>query len=114
MKLTKRNKNEYLNDIDTKRHYDINCTLQNLSSEINKIRLEKNITQKELASRAGITQQQLSKVELGANCNMSTFISVALALGATIGLVGISIINNKQDNNVSFKDKNPVYKNTDI
>jgi HTH-type transcriptional regulator/antitoxin HipB len=44
-------------------------------------RQKMNITQTELAKRAGITQQQLSKLERGENCNMSTFLKVCHSLG---------------------------------
>ena len=71
MKLIKHKEKDYSKDLEAKRFYDINCVLQTLSSEINEMRTQKGMTQKELANKAGITQQQLSKVELGANCNMS-------------------------------------------
>lgn len=49
-----------------------------------KIAMERNklgISQAELARKAKVTQQQLSKVENGVNCNMQTFIKVCTALG---------------------------------
>jgi len=49
-----------------------------------KIAMERNklgISQADLARKAHVTQQQLSKVENGANCNMHTFIKVCAALG---------------------------------
>ncbi|WP_288550275.1 helix-turn-helix transcriptional regulator [uncultured Brachyspira sp.] len=94
MKLIKYKEKDYSKDLEAKRFYDINCVLQTLSSEINEIRTQRGMTQKELANKAGITQQQLSKVELGANCNMSTFISVASVLGLDINLVSHKAIKN--------------------
>jgi HTH-type transcriptional regulator / antitoxin HipB len=48
-----------------------------IASERNKL----GISQAELARKAHVTQQQLSKVENGVNCNMQTFIKVCTALG---------------------------------
>jgi len=48
-----------------------------IASERNKL----GISQAELARKAKVTQQQLSKVENGVNCNMHTFIKVCTALG---------------------------------
>ncbi|MBP7737457.1 MAG: helix-turn-helix transcriptional regulator [Spirochaetes bacterium] len=48
-----------------------------IASERNKL----GISQAELAKKAKVTQQQLSRVENGANCNMHTFIKVCTALG---------------------------------
>lgn len=48
-----------------------------IASERNKL----GISQAELARKAHVTQQQLSKVENGINCNMQTFIKVCTALG---------------------------------
>jgi DNA-binding XRE family transcriptional regulator len=46
-----------------------------------KTREQKGLTQGELAQKSHVTQQQLSKIENGANCNMLTFIKVSSALG---------------------------------
>jgi hypothetical protein len=39
------------------------------------------LTQKEIKKKSHVTQQQLSKIENGVNCNMLTFIKVSNALG---------------------------------
>jgi len=41
---------------------------------------------KELAKKAGVTQQQLSKIEHGYNSNIMTYIKVAEALGLSVGV----------------------------
>lgn len=92
---------EYTKDTASKDIYNINRVLQELSSAINDARINSGMTQTQLANKANITQQQLSKVENGDNCNMNTFIKVALALGLTISLTGLILI----DKNV--KDFNP-------
>ncbi|WP_286032393.1 helix-turn-helix domain-containing protein [Brachyspira pilosicoli] len=113
MKLIKHKEKDYSKDLEAKRFYDINCVLQTLSSEINEMRTQKGMTQKELANKAGITQQQLSKVELGANCNMSTFISVASVLGLDINLVSHnSIKNDSKNKHIRIKNKSRSLSNT--
>jgi transcriptional regulator with XRE-family HTH domain len=49
-------------------------------------RQSQNLTQTELAKRSGITQQQLSKLERGENCNITTFLKVCNTLGIEIML----------------------------
>jgi len=44
-------------------------------------REKKGLSQKELAKKCQVTQQQLSKIENGINCNLLTFIRVSSALG---------------------------------
>ena len=52
-----------------------------LSIAIVEAREKNGLTQKELAEKSQVTQQQLSKIENGVNCNMRTFIKVSNALG---------------------------------
>jgi len=52
-----------------------------LSYAIVEAREKNGLTQKELADKSQVTQQQLSKIENGVNCNMLTFIKVSNALG---------------------------------
>ncbi len=49
-------------------------------------RNEQGLTQKELAQKAHITQQQLSKIENGVNCNMFTFLKVCQVLGMQLSM----------------------------
>jgi DNA-binding XRE family transcriptional regulator len=55
--------------------------LLELSYAITKTRKKCGLTQRELAEKSHVTQQQLSKIENGVNCNMLTFIKVSNALG---------------------------------
>lgn len=114
LKLIRYNKNDYSKDSESKKYYDINCVLQTLSSKINEVRTKKGITQKELANKAGITQQQLSKLELGANCNMNTFISVALVLELDINLVSNNSIikNNLREKHIRSENNSNNLSNT--
>ena len=73
--------NEELKDPEFKKLYEEESRLLRLGYEISKAREQKGISQKELAKKSQVTQQQLSKIENGVNCNMLTFIRVSAALG---------------------------------
>ena len=60
--------------------------LAQLSLQILQVRQHLGLSQQEVAEKAKITQQQLSKLEHGANCNVSTFLKVCNALGVIIEL----------------------------
>lgn len=60
--------------------------LRDMALKIADKRAELGLTQFQLARRAQITQQQLSRVETGTNCTMSTFLRVCSALGLEVGL----------------------------
>jgi len=60
--------------------------LLNLSYIIANARKQEGLSQQELARKSHISQQQLSKVENGINCNMLTFIRVSNALGLDFSL----------------------------
>jgi len=49
-------------------------------------RQQYGLSQTELAKRSGITQQQLSKLEQGENCNINTLFKVCNSLGLEIEL----------------------------
>lgn len=57
-----------------------------LAAEIAAARDKQGMTQSDLASRAHITQQQLSKVENAKACKVETLIKVADALGMEVTL----------------------------
>ena len=73
--------NEGLKNPEFKQLYEEESRLLRLGYEISKAREQKGISQKELAQKSQITQQQLSKIENGVNCNLLTFIRVSSALG---------------------------------
>jgi len=64
-----------------KEMYEEEKHLLELGLAIAQARERQGITQGELAQRCRVTQQQLSKIENGVNCNMLTFIRVSSALG---------------------------------
>jgi len=72
---------EEMKNPEFKKLYEEEKRLLDLSYAIVKAREESGLTQKELAQKSNVTQQQLSKIENGVNCNMLTFIRVSNALG---------------------------------
>ncbi|MCL2722739.1 MAG: helix-turn-helix transcriptional regulator [Treponema sp.] len=72
---------EELKDPEFKKLFEEEKRLLNLSYAIVEAREKSGMTQKELAQKSRVTQQQLSKIENGVNCNMLTFIRVSSALG---------------------------------
>ncbi|MDP3298300.1 MAG: helix-turn-helix transcriptional regulator [Thermodesulfovibrionia bacterium] len=63
-----------------------------LSLKILDTREHLGLSQKEVAKRAKITQQQLSKLENGINCTMTTFLKVCNALGIKVELESPRIV----------------------
>jgi HTH-type transcriptional regulator / antitoxin HipB len=66
--------------------YEEEKKLAGLAIKISEFRQKQNLTQTELAKRSGITQQQLSKLERGENCNITTFLKVCHSLGIEVML----------------------------
>ena len=60
--------------------------LAQLSLQILEVRQHLGLSQQEVAKKANITQQQLSKLEHGANCNVATLLKVCNALGVIVEL----------------------------
>jgi ribosome-binding protein aMBF1 (putative translation factor) len=77
---------EKMKNPEFKKAFEEEKRLLELSYAITEAREQRGMTQKELAQKSRVTQQQLSKIENGINCNMLTFIKVsnALGLGLTI------------------------------
>ena len=76
--------NEELKNPEFKKAYEEEKRLLELGYAIIEARQQSGMTQKELAQKSCVTQQQLSKIENGVNCNMLTFIKVSTALGLGI------------------------------
>ena len=73
--------NEELKNPKFKKLYEEEKRLLELGMAIAEAREQQGISQRELAQKSQVTQQQLSKIENGVNCNMLTFIKVSSALG---------------------------------
>jgi HTH-type transcriptional regulator / antitoxin HipB len=78
--------NEKMKNAHFKKLYQEEKHLLELGLLIIKAREQKGLTQEELAQKSHVTQQQLSKIENGVNCNMLTFIKVSSALGLGLTL----------------------------
>ena len=81
MRFFKEHLNEELKDPEFRKMYEEEKYLLELGMAIAEAREKKGLSQKELAQKSQVTQQQLSKIENGINCNMLTFIKVSSALG---------------------------------
>ena len=83
---------EELKDERFRRLYDEESQLAELSLRIYHIREHLRLSQQDVAEKAKITQQQLSKLENGANCNVTTLLRVCSALGVKVGLETSSLM----------------------
>lgn len=83
--------NAYLKDkLKSKRFrkvYAEERILAELAIKFAMAREHKNLTQKELSEKAGVTQQQVSKLECGENGEATTLIRVGMALDLRLDLV---------------------------
>jgi len=80
MKTFKKHLEAKLENKDFKEAFEEEKKLLELSLELHEQRLKMGLNQLETAKRARISQQQLSKIENGENCNMLTFLKVCKAL----------------------------------
>jgi ribosome-binding protein aMBF1 (putative translation factor) len=78
--------NEKLKEPNFKKFYEEEKYLLELGLRITEAREQKGLSQRELAKKSQVTQQQLSKIENGVNCNMLTFIKVSSALYLDLSL----------------------------
>ena len=67
-----------------KRMYEEEKELLDISLKILEARREQNLSQAELANRAHITQQQLSRIENGMNFNIKTLLKLCDALNLAL------------------------------
>jgi DNA-binding XRE family transcriptional regulator len=86
MKSYKDHLKEQLIDPEFKSRYEDEKHLLELGLKIAEKRQQLGISQKELAQKNHVTQQQLSKIENGYNCNLLTFIKVSSTLGLSFNL----------------------------
>jgi len=86
MRSFKQHLEEKLKDKRFRQLYEEEKQIAELSLKILDTREHCGLSQAEVARKARVTQQQMSKIENGINCNMSTFLKVCNALGITIDL----------------------------
>ncbi|WP_010260922.1 helix-turn-helix transcriptional regulator [Treponema primitia] len=75
-----------LSDPKFKEVFEEEKYLLELGLKITETRKYLGMTQKDLAEKSHVTQQQLSKIENGINCNLLTFIKISSTLGFKIDL----------------------------
>jgi predicted transcriptional regulator len=83
MKTFKAHLQEKLQDERFRHLFDEEKELLQIGIEIAETRTKLGITQTELAKRASVTQQQVSKIENGVNCNVLTLLRVCRVLNLT-------------------------------
>lgn len=81
MKTFKHHLSKELKDPKFKETFDREQKRLSFAIELAKARENQNLSQQQLAQKANITQQQLSKIENGINCNTATLLKVCEALG---------------------------------
>jgi len=69
-----------------KRAFEEKKYLLELGMVISETREKLGLSQRELAQKSHVTQQQLSKIENGYNCNLLTLIKVSSTLGLDLTL----------------------------
>jgi DNA-binding XRE family transcriptional regulator len=77
---------EKLKDERFRRVYEEERQLAELAVQLVEARGKLGLSQKEVAHLAQVTQQQLSKMESGVSCNLTTLLKVCKALGLKLGL----------------------------
>ena len=87
MKTFRNHLNEKLKDKKFAALYKTEHEMLGLAIKIANARTTQGLTQADLARIANVTQQQLSKIENGENCNMLTFLKVSKALNLQVKIV---------------------------
>ncbi len=80
------NLTERLKDPEFRKLYEEQRELLDISLKVTEARRKQKLTQAELAKRAGITQQQLSRIENGRNFNIATLLRLLDVLDLEIDL----------------------------
>ena len=91
MKTFKNHLEELRENPEFEEHYQEEVKLLNLSMKIHDAREERGLSQIEVARKAQVTQQQLSKIENGINCNILTFLKVCNALDLNLNIETASL-----------------------
>jgi DNA-binding XRE family transcriptional regulator len=86
MKTFRKHLRESLKDKKFKEAYDEEKELLALSLAMHEARKKAGLSQAEIAAKAKLTQQQVSKIEKGENCNILTYMKVSHAAGFQVGL----------------------------
>ena len=78
-------KKDVLNNTKSKTIYEENHQIYQLCQKLRQIRKEKNLTQKDVASQTGLSQQMVSKIEsFNGNPSMLSFLKYCNCIGVDI------------------------------
>ncbi len=86
MRTFRQDLTEKLQDKDFRIAYEEEKQLLAMALRIAEARKKNGYSQKELAKKAHVTTDQLSRIERGMNCNMLSFIKVCHALDMTLNM----------------------------
>ena len=86
MKTFRNHLKRNLKNKDFSELFDEEKELIQVSLEILNVREKSGLTQSEIAKAAHLTQQQVSKVENGVNCNIMTYLKVGHAMGLSLSI----------------------------
>ena len=87
MKTLKSHLQESLKDDSFKEVFEEEKELLAVSLRLQEERKKAGMSQKELARAANLTQQQVSKVENGTNCNIMTYLKASRAIGLRLSFM---------------------------
>ncbi|MGA2507071.1 MAG: helix-turn-helix transcriptional regulator [Chitinispirillaceae bacterium] len=88
MKTLKAHLKESLKNEKFRELFEDEKELLDVSLRLQEERKSAGLSQKALAEAAHLTQQQVSKVENGINCNITTYLNVSRAIGLRFSLAG--------------------------
>lgn len=78
-------KKEVASDLILKKQYEIQTEIYNIAKCLKKIRKEKNLTQKDIAQKTGLTQQMISKIEsYNGNPSIESFVKYCNGVGINL------------------------------
>jgi DNA-binding XRE family transcriptional regulator len=86
MKTFRAHRSRALENPEVRTHYNEEKELLDLAIRMCEARKKAAMSQKQLAESAHVTQQQVSKVENGHNCNIMTYLKVAHAIGLEMNM----------------------------
>jgi len=84
MKSVRKHLDDKMKDVRFKEHYELDLVKLQFIKPIIAYRIKHKLSQKALAKRVGVSQQQISKVESGDFSNFDTVLKILFAIGVTI------------------------------
>ena len=91
MKTFRKHLDKHLKDPKFRELFNEEKELVELSLKLQSVRKKSGITQNQIAEKTHLTQQQLSKIEGGENCNIMTYLKASRAVGYKLTLEPIKL-----------------------